>query len=101
LIGVKQETFLLLHVYPAILLVLGLLYGVSVFKIRRNYNEGRWVLCATLLTVPVFITAGLVYYFAPDQYQVAYPAGVMWSLALFDPLYGCKQSHATFSATTI
>jgi hypothetical protein len=57
-------------VYPALLLILGFLYGMSVFKIRRNYNEGRWVLCSTLLIIPVFAAAGLVYYFAPDQYQV-------------------------------
>ncbi len=56
--------------YPALLLILGFLYGMSVFKIRRNYNEGRWVLCSTLLIIPVFAAAGLVYYFAPDQYQV-------------------------------
>jgi hypothetical protein len=57
-------------VYPALLLILGFLYGMSVFKIRRNYNEGRWVLCSTLLIIPVFAAAALVYYFAPDQYQV-------------------------------
>jgi hypothetical protein len=57
-------------VYPGLLLILGFLYGMSVFKIRRNYNEGRWVLCSTLLIIPVFAAAGLVYYFAPDQYQV-------------------------------
>jgi hypothetical protein len=65
-------------VYPSILLVLSFLYGISVFKIRRNYNEGRWVLCSTLLIIPVFCAAGLVYYFAPDQYQVQTRNKNMW-----------------------
>ena len=30
---------------------------------RRNYNEGRWVVCSTLLVCPVFLAGGLTYYF--------------------------------------
>ena len=49
---VTEETFLLLHVYPGLLLLLTLLYGVAVFRIKRNFNEGRWVTCATVCIIP-------------------------------------------------
>ena len=66
-----QETFLLLHIYPALLLLLVFLYSISVFKIKRNYNEGRWVLCATSLIIPIFIAWGLVYYYASQEFEDA------------------------------
>ena len=83
---VSEETFLLLHVYPCLLLLLTLLYGIAVFRIKRNFNEGRWVTCATVCIIPgelsslidpteivvransfilVFVSWALVYYFAP------------------------------------
>ena len=49
---VSEETFLLLHVYPCLLLLLTLLYGIAVFRIKRNFNEGRWVTCATVCIIP-------------------------------------------------
>jgi hypothetical protein len=36
---VSEGTFLLLHLYPALLLLLTLLYGIAVFRIKRNFNE--------------------------------------------------------------
>lgn len=66
-----QETFLLLHIYPALLLILVFLYSISVFRIKRNYNEGRWVLCATSLIIPIFLAWGLVYYYAGQEYEDA------------------------------
>lgn len=65
----EQETFLLLHVYPTLLLLLTCLYGISVFRIRRNYNEGRWVLGCSLLLLPVFLGWALVYYFGGPVYE--------------------------------
>ena len=62
---VAKETFLLLHVYPSLLLLLTFLYGMSVFRIKRNYNEGRWVTCATLCIIPVLAAWAIIYYFAP------------------------------------
>ncbi|QQP42474.1 Uncharacterized protein FKW44_017158, partial [Caligus rogercresseyi] len=65
----SQKRFLLLHLYPCLLLLLAFVYGVSVIKIRHNYNEGRWITCATLLIIPVFIVWSLIYVFAPIEYQ--------------------------------
>ena len=80
---VAKETFLLLHVYPCLLLALTFLYGMSVFRsifpskyfsqfptiflcrIKRNYNEGRWVTCAAVCIIPVLAAWAIVYYFAP------------------------------------
>ena len=62
---VARETFLLLHVYPCLLLILTFLYGMSVFRIKRNYNEGRWVTCATVCIIPVMAAWAIIYYFAP------------------------------------
>ena len=63
--SVARETFLLLHVYPCLLLILTFLYGMSVFRIKRNYNEGRWVTCATVCIIPVLAAWAIIYYFAP------------------------------------
>jgi hypothetical protein len=46
--------FLLLHLYPCTLLLLAFFYGMSVLKIKRNFNEGRWITCATVFVIPVF-----------------------------------------------
>ena len=62
---VPKETFLLLHVYPSLLLILTALYGMSVFRIKRNYNEDRWVTCATVCIIPVLAAWAIIYYFAP------------------------------------
>lgn len=66
---VAKETFLLLHVYPSLLLILTFLYGMSVFKIKRNFNEGRWVTCATVCIIPVMSAWSLIYYFAPNYFH--------------------------------
>ena len=85
--NVSEETFLPLHVYPGLLLLLTLVYGIAVFRIKRNFNEGRWVTCATVCIIPgellidpptnivvrsdslisVFVTWALVFYFAPSS----------------------------------
>ena len=85
--NVSEETFLLLHVYPGLLLLLTLVYGIAVFRIKRNFNEGRWVTCATVCIIPgellidpptnilvrsdslipVFVAWALVFYFAPTS----------------------------------
>jgi len=69
--AVAKETFLLLHVYPCLLLLLTLLYGLSVFNIKRNYNEGRWVLCTTLILIPIFLVWALIFYFGGPDFQDA------------------------------
>ncbi len=66
---VAKETFLLLHVYPILLLVLTFLYGMSVFRIKRNYNEGRWVTCAAVCIIPVLAAWAIIYYFAPVEFH--------------------------------
>ena len=67
--NVSRKRFLLLHLYPATLLLLAFFYGMTVLKIKRNFNEGRWITCATLFIVPVFAAWSLVYYFAPVQFH--------------------------------
>uniref|UniRef100_A0A0K2U1W9 G-protein coupled receptors family 3 profile domain-containing protein n=1 Tax=Lepeophtheirus salmonis TaxID=72036 RepID=A0A0K2U1W9_LEPSM len=67
--NVSKKRFLLLHLYPCILLILAFLYGVSVIKIRHNYNEGKWITCATVFIIPVFAVWAIVYYFAPVEFQ--------------------------------
>ena len=39
--AVSTNRFLLLHLYPCTLLLLAFFYGISVLKIKRNFNEGR------------------------------------------------------------
>jgi tetrahydromethanopterin S-methyltransferase subunit E len=39
----SHNSFLYLHSYLGILIVVVFLYGLSVLKIRRNYNEAKWV----------------------------------------------------------
>ncbi len=67
--NVSRKRFLLLHLYPCTLLLLAFFYGMTVLKIKRNFNEGRWITCATVFIVPVFIAWSLVYYFAPVQFH--------------------------------
>ena len=67
--NVSRKRFLLLHLYPCTLLLLAFFYGMTVLKIKRNFNEGRWITCATMFIVPVFAAWSLVYYFAPTQFH--------------------------------
>ena len=67
--NVSKSRFLLLHLYPCTLLLLAFFYGVSVLKIKRNFNEGRWITCATIFVVPIFAAWSLVYYFAPTHFH--------------------------------
>lgn len=39
----SHHSFLYLHSYLGILMLVVFLYGLSVLKIRRNYNEAKWV----------------------------------------------------------
>jgi hypothetical protein len=63
-----RTDFLLLHIYVTILVIIVFLYGLSVFKIRRNYKEGRWITLAALFTMPVLVVCGLVYSFVPERF---------------------------------
>lgn len=67
--GVSKNRFLLLHLYPATLLFLAFFYGISVLKIKRNFNEGRWITTATIFIIPIFAAWSFVYYFAPVQFH--------------------------------
>lgn len=62
-------TYLLLHSYIGILITIVFLYGVSVLKIRRNFNEARWVTLTSLFSVPVIIGWVVVVLFGPPDYQ--------------------------------
>ncbi len=67
--GVSRARFLLLHIYPAVLLLLTFFYGVSVLKVKRNFNEGRWITCAAAFIIPIFAAWPVVYYFAPVPFH--------------------------------
>ena len=88
---VSRKRFLLLHLYPCTLLLLAFFYGMTVLKIKRNFNEGRWITCATAFIIPVFVAWSLVYYFAPVQFHdpsvavsIVAVAGILLS-AIFVP----------------
>ena len=67
--SVSKARFLLLHIYPCVLLLLSFFYGVSVIKVKRNFNEGRWITCATIFIIPIFAAWPVVYYFAPVPFH--------------------------------
>lgn len=99
--AVSKNRFILLHVYPCTLLVLAFCYGMSVLKIKRNFNEGRWITCATAFIVPIFAAWSVVYYFAPIQYHdpsvavsIISVAGILLSAIFFPKMHTiAKQSR--------
>ena len=99
--NVSPPRFLLLHIYPAVLLMLSFFYALSVIKVKRNFNEGRWITCATLFIIPIFAAWPVVYYFAPVPFHdpsvavsVLAVAGVLLA-AIFLPKMNTisQQSH--------
>jgi hypothetical protein len=99
--AVSEARFLLLHIYPAVLLLLSFFYAISVLKVKRNFNEGRWITCATLFIIPIFAAWPVVYYFAPAPFHdpsvavsVLAVAGVLLA-AIFLPKMNTisQQSH--------
>lgn len=69
--GVSRRRFLLLHAYPFSLVMLAFFYGLTVLKIKRNFNEGRWITIACITIGPIFVAWLLVYYFAPVHFHDA------------------------------
>ena len=67
--GVSPARFLLLHIYPTVLLLLCFFYAVSVLKVKSNFNEGRCITCATISIIPIFAAWPVVYYFAPVPFH--------------------------------
>ena len=51
---VSRDTFLLLHVYIYVLLLINVFCSVSVYNIQKNFNEGRWISLASLCLTPIF-----------------------------------------------
>ena len=99
--SVSPPRFLLLHIYPAVLLMLSFFYALSVIRVKRNFNEGRWITCATLFIIPIFAAWPVVYYFAPAPFHdpsvavsVLAVAGVLLA-AIFLPKMNTisQQSH--------
>ena len=64
-----HQTYILLHAYIGILILVVFVYGTSVLKIRRNYNEARWVTLAAVLSIPIGVTWTLIVLFAPSHMQ--------------------------------
>ena len=88
--SVSTNRFLLLHLYPCTLLLLAFFYGISVLKIKRNFNEGRWITCATMFVIPIFVAWSIVYNFAPVAFHdpstavsIVAVAGVLLSAIFF------------------
>ena len=96
--AVSKNRFLLLHLYPCTLLLLAFFYGISVLKIKRNFNEGRWITCAAVFVIPVFAAWSVVYYFAPIQYHdpsvavsIVAVAGILLSAIFFPKMHTIAQ----------
>ena len=96
--AITKNRFLILHLYPCSLLLLAFFYGISVLKIKRNFNEGRWITCATVFVIPIFAAWSVVYYFAPIQYHdpsvavsIVSVAGVLLSAIFFPKMHTIAQ----------
>ena len=95
---VSKPRFLLLHIYPAVLLLLCFFYAVSVLKVKRNFNEGRWITCATIFIIPIFAAWPMVYYFAPVPFHdpsvavsVVAVAGILLAAIFFPKMHTIAQ----------
>ena len=60
--NVSRNRFLILHSYPAALLIIAFCYGVSVLKIKTNFHEGRWITAASIrYIILIFIYLLLIF----------------------------------------
>ena len=66
---VSRNRFMILHSYPAGLLVVAFCYGVSVLKIKTNFHEGRWITAASLGMLPIYALWMLICYCAPAHFH--------------------------------
>ena len=66
---VSRNRFLILHSYPAALLVVAFCYGVSVLKIKTNFHEGRWITAAAISMLPIYGVWMLICYCAPAHFH--------------------------------
>lgn len=66
---VSRDTFLLLHVYIYVLLLINVFCSVSVYNIQKNFNEGRWISLASLCLTPIFSLWPVVHYFTPSSFH--------------------------------
>ena len=105
--GVSRSRFLLLHIYPTVLLLLSFFYGVSVLKVKRNFNEGRWITCATIFIIPIFAAWPVVYYFAPVPFHdpsvsvsVLSVAGILLFAIFFPKMHTIAQQNTQKIANT-
>ena len=78
---VSKNRFLLIHVYPAVLLVLSAGYGTSVLHVKTNFHEGRWITGCALAMIPVFAVWLLACHFAPAEFHDAITAFAIILLA--------------------
>ena len=60
---------MILHSYPAALLIVAFCYGVSVLKIKTNFHEGRWITAASLGMLPIYALWMLICYCAPAHFH--------------------------------
>ncbi|GAB6028076.1 hypothetical protein CHUAL_002296 [Chamberlinius hualienensis] len=61
--------FIWSQVYVMLLLVLTFGYALYTRNIRRNHNEGRWVLLAAGISIPIWISWIVAYLLVPTEYQ--------------------------------
>ena len=78
---VSKNRFLLIHVYPAVLLVLSAGYGTSVLNVKTNFHEGRWITGCALAMIPVIAVWLLACHFAPAEFHDAITAFAIILLA--------------------
>ena len=79
---VTRNRFLILHSYPASLLVVAFCYGVSVLKIKTNFHEGRWITAASISMLPIYAVWMLICYCAPAHFHDPTTAVAIIILAL-------------------
>lgn len=79
---VSRNRFLILHSYPAALLIVAFCYGVSVLKIKTNFHEGRWITAASISMLPIYAVWMLICYCAPGHFHDPTTAVAIIILAL-------------------
>ena len=83
---IDRNAFMMLQIYVIFLLLFTFALGLTVRKVKRNYNEARWVTLATVLNVPVLIASYMVDFMGPSDYHepaVAFALVISASIILF------------------
>lgn len=64
-----KTDFMCLQIYVLLLLLITCGYALHTRHIKRNHNEGRWVLLAALVNLPIWIGWIVVYFSTSKEYE--------------------------------